>query len=66
MLRKPEQRKRHEELNFTALLVEILEMDLLGVCLPIGLDAQVTVKGLVAFLVILLLIALCLQRALKQ
>lgn len=24
-------------------------MDLLGVCLPIGLDAQVTVKGLVAF-----------------
>lgn len=24
-------------------------MDLLGDCLPIGLDAQVTVKGLVAF-----------------
>lgn len=40
-------------------------MDLLGVCLPIGLDAQVTVKGLLAFLVILLLIALCVQRALK-
>lgn len=35
--------------------VEILEMDLLGDCLPMGLDAQVTVKGLVAFLVNLLL-----------
>lgn len=30
-------------------------MDLLGDCLPMGLDAQVTVKGLVAFLVNLLL-----------
>lgn len=40
-------------------------MDLLGVCLPIGLDAQVTVKGLEAFLVNLLLIGICLQRGLK-
>lgn len=41
-------------------------MDLLGVCLPIGVDAQVTAKGLVSFLINLLLITICLQRALKS
>lgn len=40
-------------------------MDLLGDCLPFGLDAQVTVKGLVSFSVNLLLITICLQRDLK-
>lgn len=41
-------------------------MDLLGDCLPMGLDAQVTVKGLVAFLVNLLLMTVCWQGALKE